>query len=480
MKLVQIVTLLALIGLVSLVLPPAHGAATLQTDSSLYTLRDKQVTLMGSGFGGQNYYVWVRSPDENSTHLSGKSFSPISGGMIPPSVALPINADAPLGTYLVSVSTSATNDNREAVAHFGIWGTTKPLFQRTQSVRILGGGLFAGTSFKTSIRNPAGDYVHIATVVTSAQGNFNHTWRIPEDSVTETYKVIIDGTGTFDNSQQDYVSESRFTVTQATFSVGIVTQPSPSYQRTETAKITMTFKYPDGTPVLKSKANLRPVLFLQNQSTVGYATLSLTDAANGIWTAESKIPVNATPSPRYRFDLPAQSFDDGFGNKGGPADTFSEYFQISNASLRFASEVNGTVIQVPFGQVSIISRITYPDGTAFFNGTARVQVSTGSSTSTVQLSYDPAIIGWRASYSSALTDLWRVGVWKLRVEARDVYGNSGTATYEVATQPYLFIALIAILVAIVLFARWTLSRYGRKVYFRIRKIVMRFRGPRAL
>jgi hypothetical protein len=142
--------------------------------------------------------------------------------------------------------------------------------------------------------------------------------------------------------------------------------------------------------------------------------------------------------------------------------------------------VNGTQIQVPFGQVSIISRITYPDGTIFSNGTARVQVSTGSSTSNVKLSYDPAIRAWRASYSSAFNDLLRVGVWKLRVEANDAYGNSGTETYDVATQPYLFIILIAVVVVVIFFARWTVSRYGRKVYFKIRKIAIKFRGPRAL
>lgn len=79
-----------------------------------------------------------------------------------------------------------------------------------------------------------------------------------------------------------------------------------------------------------------------------------------------------------------------------------------------------------------------------------------------------------------VSDLWRVGVWKLQVEAKDTYGNSGTATYEVAAQPYLLIALIAILVAAALFGRWTVSHYGRKVYFKIRKIVMKFRGPKGL
>jgi len=481
MKRVQVATILVLVVLaVSLVPRLAHGAPTLQTSLPLYTARDKQVSLIGSGFGSQDYYMWVETPNENRTHFSGKIFTPVAGGLIPPSVSLPISADDPLGTYLVSISTSAEVDDQQAIAHFGLWGTIQPLYQRTQSVKIWGGGLFPGTSLKLSIRNPAGDYVHTATLASNTEGNFNHTWRISEDAVTEAYKVLIDGTGTFDNPQQDYVSESRFTVTQAILSVQIVTGPSPSYQRTETAKVSLTLKYPDGSPVLKSKLDIHPISLLQNQSTVGYATVSLTDAANGIWTAESKLSVNATPSTRYRFNLPAMSFDDGFGNSGGAADTFSEYFQVRNASLIFASEVNGTQIQVPFGQVSIISKITYPDGTPLSSGTARVQIFTGSSTSDIKLTYDPIIKAWRASYSSAFSDLWRVGAWRLQVEAYDTFGNSGTATYEVTAQPYLLIALIAALIALALFGRWTFSHYGRKVYFRIRKIVMRLRGRRTL
>jgi hypothetical protein len=481
MKHVQVATILVLVVLATSLAPRlVYGAPTLQTSLSLYTSRDKQVSLIGSGFGSQDHYVWVQTPNENRTHFSGKIFTPVAGGMIPPSVSLPISADDPLGTYLVSISTSAEVDDQQAIAHFGLWGTTKPLYQRTQSVKIWGGGLFPGTGLKLSIRNPAGDYVHTATLASNAEGNFNYTWRISEDAVTETYKILIDGTGTFDNPQQDYVCESRFTVTQAIFSVQIVAEPSPSYQRTETAKVSFTLAYPDGSPVLKSKPGIRPIILLQNQSTAGYATITLTDTANGIWTAESKISVNATPSARYRFNLPAMSFDDGFGNGGGAADAFSSYFQVRNASLIFTSEVNGTQIQIPFGQVSIISRITYPDGTSLFNGTARVQVFTGSSTSDIKLTYDPTIKGWRASYSSAFSDLWRIGAWRLQVEAHDTFGNSGTATYEVTAQPYLFIALIAVVIALALFGRWTVSRYGRKVYFRIRKIVMRFRGHRTL
>ena len=473
---------LALFVLASALPLAVQAVPTLQASSDprippLYTLRDKQVTLSGSGYStNQVYCVWVRSPMENTTQYAEVFFTPLASGQIPPGMGLPISTNATLGTYLVSISTSSAVDNSQVKAHFGLWGTLKPLYQRTESVAIMGGGLFPGVSSKLSIRNPSGEYVKTASIASGVKGDFNYTWRIPEDALTEAYKVIVDGTGTFDDSQQDYVSESKFSVTQAALIVKVVQQPSPSYQRTEKAKIALTLSYPDGSPVVKSGQDAPPLLLRQNQSAVASSSMSLTDSANGVWAGEIKIPVNATTSSRYRFALLAMSFDDGFGNKGGAADTFSDYFQVRNASMVITSEVNGTQIQVPFGQVSIISRVAYPDGTSLMNGTVRVFVSTGSSTSEIKLVYDAGINAWRGAYASGLGDLWQVGTWRLRVEVVDPYGNSGTAVYEVAAQPYLFLVTIAAIIAVALFGRWTISRYGRKVYFRIRKLIQKLRA----
>lgn len=372
---------------------PARGAPALQTDQSLYTTRDKQVTLVGSGLSqGVKYYVWVGGPADNRTHSTGTSFSPVSGGSIPPDILIPIGANASLGTYEVSLSTSGTVDNSQSIAHFGVWGTLKPLYQRTQSVMIMGGGLFPGTSLKLTIRDPAGTFVEESTAVTTTNGDFNNTWRIPEYGVTDVYTIFVDGTGTYDNPQQDYVSQSKFTVTQAVLSVSVAKQPDPGYQRTEQATVSLGIQYPDGSPVVKSKSDISPVILMQNQTTVAAVAPSLMDAANGIWGASIKVLANATLSQRYRFELPAMSFDDGFGNKGASNDIYSDYFQVENANLTITSEVNGTQIQIPFGQVSIISKIAYPDGTPLTNGTVTLLLSTGSTVSNLKAVYDPTIL----------------------------------------------------------------------------------------
>jgi hypothetical protein len=406
-----------------------------------------------------------------STRYIGTSFLPISGGLVPPDISYPLTVNATLGTYLVSLSTSSTKDNSQATAHFGIWGPAQPVYQRTESVYLLGGGIFPSTGLRLTIRDPAGNIVHQATLASTTYGEFNHTWRIPKDAITDVFTAFIDGTGVFDNAQQDYVSQAKFTVTQATLSLKITEQPNASYQRTQNAAFSVVLQYPDGTPVTSSESNIQPVMLLQNQVTVAFANFTLVDSANGVWMAESKLLANATSSAKYRFEIPAMSMDDGNGNKGGAMDTYSNFFSVTNASLSITSQLNGTNIQIPFGQVSILSKVTYPDGTPLTAGTVTVIVSAGPTSSQLQSTYDPIIGEWRASYSSTLFDLVHVGTWTLKVTASDTFGNSGRATYEVTAQPYLFILLVASVLAAFLVARWSVSRYGRRVYFRVRKLL---------
>jgi hypothetical protein len=451
---------------------PARAVPKLSTDMPIYTIRDQQVTLSGSGLsGGQKYYVWVRSPAENRTQYTNTSFVPVSGGLVPPDISYPLTPNATLGTYLVSLSTSSSSDNALAIAHFGVWGTAQPVYERTQTVKILGGGIFPSTGLRLTVRDPAGKILQQSTLASTPLGNFNQSWRIPKDAITDIFTVFIDGEGVFDNAQQDYVSQAKFTVTQALLSLKIDQEPNSTYQRTQNAAMAVVFQYPDGSPVISSAPNLQPVVLLQNQATAAFANLTLVDSANGVWLAESKILANATPSAKYRFEIPANSFDDGYGNKGGAMDTYSTFFSVTNASLTVTSQLNGTNIQIPFGQVSIMSKVTYPDGSPLTSGTVTVVVIAGSYISQLPSTYDPTIDEWRSSYSSTLFDLARTGTWTLKVSAKDTYGNSGKATYDVTAQPYLFIGLLASAITVLLVARWSISRYGRRIYFRIRKIV---------
>ena len=471
----RLAVILLVVWIVLLSVPnPARAAPALSTDQPLYTIRDKQVTFVGSGLSpSQTYSIWMRDPGENKTHYVGLNFLPVAGGLVPPDIAYPLNANATFGTYLVSLSTSSKSDTSLVTAHFGIWGTATPVYQRTQSAAILGGGILPNTGLRLTIRDPAGNIVDQAALASTSYGEFNASWRIPQDAITDIFTVFIDGTGVFDNPQQDYVYQAKFTVTAAVLGVQIVQQPQPFYQRMEQATVSFKIQYPDGSPVAKVKTSLQPVALLKDQATVGFATLTLIDPANGVWNATSKIYANATPGKNYRFDMPAMTFDDGVGNKGGVRDTTSSLFQVQNATLAITSQLNGTQIQIPFGQVSIISEISYPDGSPMSNGTVTVVASIGSSVTVLPAVYDPSIGAWRSSYTSTIFDLFHVGTWKLKVNAADTSGNSGIATYEVVAQPYLFIVVVIVVVSIFLVGRWIVLRFGRRVYFRLRRLTRR-------
>jgi hypothetical protein len=363
----------------------------------------------------------------------------------------------------------------QATAHFGVWGTVEPVYERTESVSFLGGGIFPGTGLRLTIQDPSGNTVQQATLASTTNGDFNDTWRIPPNAFTNIYTTIVQGTGSFDNPQAEVLSEAKFTVTDAVLSLKISQEPNSTYQRTQETALSIVLQYPDGSPVTTSLSTIQPVTLLQSQTTVALANLTIVNPANGVWMARTKIQSNATLSSQYRFEIPAMSFDDGYGNKGGATNTYSSYFAVTNATLSITSQLNGTNIQIPFGQVSIMSKVTYPDGTPLTTGSVMVVVSTRSSSSQLQSTYDPTIGQWRASYSSSLFDLTRVGMWTLKVTAADSLGNSGMATYEVTAQPYYFIALLAFLIAVLLVARWSVSRYGRRAYLRVRKIL---RKPR--
>jgi hypothetical protein len=471
--------ILVVISFAFLSLPiPTRAAPALSTDQPLYTTRDKQVTFIGSGLSsGQTYYLWIKDPNSNKTRYVGLNFVPVSGGLLPPDITYPLNVNATLGTYLVSLSTSSKTDGALAIAHFGVWGTDTPVYQRTEAVKVLGGGIFPGTGLRLTIRDPAGNIVDQAALASTSSGDFNATWKIPQDAITDVFTAFIDGTGVFDNPQQDYVTQAKFTVTAAILTVQIVQQPQATYERTQQATVSYQIQYPNGSPVVRTKQGQQSVALLQDQATVGFATITLVNPANGIWNATSKIYANATPAGNYRFDMPAMAFDDGVGNKGAAGDTTSATFQVQNASLQITSQLNGTQIEIPFGQVSIISKITYPDGTPMSNGTVNVVASIGSSSSTLPSVYDPSIGAWRSSYTSTIFDLFHVGTWTLKVSATDRNGNSGIATYDVVAQPYQFITIVVVVVAVILIGRWIISRFGRRLYFRLRRLAQKA-GPR--
>ncbi|MBZ5529768.1 MAG: hypothetical protein LAN71_17975, partial [Acidobacteriia bacterium] len=178
----------------------AQTRPSLTTDQALYTLRDKQVLLQGDGYAPRRQYaIWLQTPLDNTTRDSGFTFTTTDNGQVPPATSLAIESSLPFGTYLVSISNSTRSDAAVARAHYGIWGTDKYVYQRTDVVQARGGGVLPKASLKVTIRDPTAAFVYDSTIAANETGSFLATWKIPPDAITESYTVFIDGVGTYDS-----------------------------------------------------------------------------------------------------------------------------------------------------------------------------------------------------------------------------------------------------------------------------------------
>jgi hypothetical protein len=466
----RLAAIAVLLVAIALVVPfPAVAQAqvhpSLQTDQSLYTLRDKQVVLQGAGYTPKaSYLIWVQSPADNSTHNSGLGFTTTDKGEIPPAISLPIEPVSPLGTYLVSISGSSESDAAIAQVHYGIWGTYQYVYQRTETVQARGGGIMPKASLKVTIRNPSDAFVFDTTIAANQTGAFIASWKIPPDAMTGAYTIFIDGVGTYDYPNKEFVSISKFSATPALLNVTVLLQPSVSYERMQTASADFVVRYPDSTPVLTMKEGIAPVALYAGQFKIADLALTASGVTSGIWTVQSKMPRNATLDAKYKFLFQASMFDDGNGNVGPGSDLETSDFSVVPATLRVTVIPNATTYQVPFDTLTAYSQVSYSDGTLISNATVRALLSSGDWRIEPSATPESATGVWAIKYSFSWGDLIRSGSWELRVEAGDVFGNTGSGSVEIIAEPYLLIEIVVGILAVLLVVRWLLLKFWRRLY----------------
>ncbi len=461
----------------SMALVVAQAQPSLQTNQALYTVRDKQVGLQGAGYNGtKSYVIWLQIPTDNSTRSTGLSFVTTQKGEIPPGISLPIEPNSALGTYLASISDSAEADRAFARAHYGLWGTDKYVYQRTEVVRVGGGGVLPKTSLKVTIRNPAAAFVYDATVAANETGTFLATWKIPFDAVTESYTVFIDGVGTYDYPNVEFVSISKFSVTPALLNVAVHTQPSTLYERTETASAEFIVQYPDSAAVVSVKDGLSPIELYAGQFKMADLTVTASGAASGIWAVQFKIPPNASLAVDYKFVMRTNAFNDGNGNNGPEGDIETNGFNILRAMLQVSASFNKTHYQVPFDTMTGYAQVSYPDGTSIRNATVQAWLSAPNWMVNASVEHDEAREVWMVWYPFSLSDLLRPGSWEIWVEATDMYDNQGSASFEITAEPYMFIEIVVVIVVVLAVVRWILSKFWRRIYLTTKRAVSAFSG----
>jgi len=460
---------------------PMHTVAqqppTLQTNQALYTLRDTQVVLQGSGYEPTKpYAIWLQTPGDNSTRATGVSFTTTENGEIPPAISVPIKPDDVLGTYLVSISNSTALDIALARAHYGIWGTDKYVYERTEIVEARGGGILPKAALKITVRDPAGTDAYKATVAANETGVFLTAWKIPPNAPTEEYTVFIDGTGTYDSPAAEFVSKSKFSVTPAVLNATVFTQPTGPYERMQIVSAEFVVTYPDSTAVVSMKEGLTPAALFAGQFKIADLALTASSTTDGIWVVQSKIPNNVTLDVKYRFVLPAKAFDDGNGNVGPENDVETTSFSVIPAILQVSVEINSTHYQVPFDTLTAFARVKYSDGTPVTNATVAGRLNAANSRANATVTYDAPASVWILKYAFTWGDLLSLGTWTLSVEASDIYGNSGSASLEVSAEPYTLLEMLLAAVIILLVARWVISRFWRRLYLGAKRVSAAVRG----
>jgi hypothetical protein len=473
-----VVVLLAVMSIVHSPVPAnAQTRPSLVTDQPLYTLRDKQVLLQGDGYAPKEIYaVWLQTPIDNSTRISGLTFNTTDKGQVPPAISLPIEPTSPLGTYLVSISNSTKSDDAIAQAHYGIWDTDKYVYQRTEVLQTKGGGLLPKAALTVTIRDPAGNEAYKATVAANETGTFVTTWKIPPTALTQEYTVFIDGTGTYDSPSAGFVSKSEFSVTPALLNVTVQAPPEMSYNRTQTASAGFVIRYPDSTAVTSMKDGLKPVALYAGQFKIADLSLAVSGTTSGIWIAQSKIPANASLDMKYKFLLPANAFDDGEGNIGPANDVETSSFNVTAATLLVNAALNSTHYQVPFDVLTAYARINYPDGTSVTNATVQAWLIAANSEVNATVTHNSTSSVWIIKYAFSWSDLLRLGNWRLFVEATDIYGNAGSESLQVTAQPYTLLEIAVAAAIVVLVVRWVLLRFWRRLYIETKRVVSALRG----
>jgi hypothetical protein len=455
----------------------AQTHPSLSTDQALYTLRDKQVLLQGEGYSpGKIYAVWLQTPIDNSTRITGLTFNTTDKGQVPPATSLLIQPTFPLGTYLVSISNSTKSDDAIARAHYGIWDTDKYVYQRTEVIQTKGGGLLPKAALKVTIRDPAGNDAYKATVAANETGTFAATWKIPPAAPTQEYTVFIDGTGTYDSPSAEFVSKSKFSVTPALLNVTIQGSPNLSYNRTQTASAGLVIRYPDSTMVTSMKDGLKPVALYAGQFKIADLSLSASGTTSGIWVAQSKIPVNASLDVKYKFLMSANAFDDGEGNIGPGKDVETSGFNVTAAKLVVNAVPNSTHYEVPFDVLTAYARITYPDDTPVSNATVQAWLIAANSEVNATVTHESASPVWIIKYTFSWGDLLRLGNWRLIVEATDIYGNAGSESLEVTTEPYTLLEISVAAAIVVLVVRWLLLKFWRRLYIETKRVASALRA----
>jgi len=470
------VTIVLSIGTIfPLSVTPASSAArpVIDTDSPVYSHLAREVLVSGYGLQPSlTYFLWLQKLGAQGISYTGASFVATTTGGVPyPNVNIVLDVPPILGTYELTISASSALNTAEARCHFGVVGPVRPVYQRREGARFAGGGMLPGSTIRLDIRNPADALVSNLTAIVNSMGEFEQTWPIPNNVPVGSWTMSIGGIGTFDNSFERHRADGQFGVVEASLRLSVHQQPLPRYQRTETVKVAFLVKYPDESPVTTIRPGSRPVLLSHAGIITRSLPLVLTDAMNGMWMAEYTIPRNETTGKNFTFAVSPGSFDDGFGNKAPSSVFVSSQFEVAPAQLRLTVSLPKDTYEILFDSITLNVTAKYPDGSDLTDGKVSATFETGAWSDLRPLLFREKSRCWVLAYSLTITEIQRIGTWKLTLSAEDTYGNKGVASMDISVRVFwLFVVVATSGVLTVVVVKWLSEETVLQKFVKRRKV----------
>jgi len=427
------------------------------TDETSYG-RFETISVQTAGWA-VNQLINVTITNPSATVVKSWTMQNVTTGMWSSSWILPWNAS--LGTYTITAVNATGNNKAIASTQTFIVGSAaltvvealapSSSYQRTNTAKAnftisYPDATYLNTSQFSSITVSVYYNKTLVTTIALTTANFNPgdnswqvTWKIPRDAslgigykFSITKNSIADTTG--NTGPASTASSSTFTVTAATLTVKVVTQPAANYTRVQTAMAKMNITYPDKSFYTDADLGTAQVRVYANATNVANVTLAADnfDNVTNDWTVSWSSGYNETLGTGYKFTVKANEVKDASLNKGPTADLTTTPFELLKAVLNIAS-VNTDKASYARGDfVSIFFDATYADGTPVSTGTSAVTLTApdGFTTTTLNPVHTSAS-RWQVTWW--LSESQQTGAWNITLNANGLDDgatpdNEGPAT----------------------------------------------------
>jgi hypothetical protein len=449
------------VGVLSISIPTTwgQGSITITTDQRIYPVWKIGGTVKVTATElppNSTYYLWLQKPKTANTTFTGVKIqeTPASN----PVAQLTVTSGDPSGSYLLSLSSSSLIDTRIAVAHFGVFGTDKAQYQRTETIIIAGGGFSPNSIVSVELKNATGPVEAFPSSLNATErGEINYTYKISASAENATWTLSADGVA-FDNQDQTSTSLS-ISIRPANLRFRL--RYEQAIERTTVLTVNSIVTYPDGSVLTLETLGVAVNVTLSATNFTRTSVMSYNDTTLS-WSAGFPIARNQSLG---QYTIRVRAWD-GYGNSGDS----TAYTAVIPAKLLFALDPNVKAPQS--ASVDVAVYVQYPDGsylTDRFGGQV-IAYTNSSGVLAYAMIFDNADFKWHLTYTSPELGFTFGKTVNIYFNATDEYGNSGSAAKfftiqvgaDTGTIVLSVVAAAIVPAALLIWAIFTISSRRRK------------------